>query len=266
MKKKLLVTIGDSLTEGVGCYDYERNPELLKYNAIVDPKDKHYQRHRFHQYGWPNRVGRELGFDKVINLGLGGAANSYHVKIFLHRILESNLKGKFDISVIWMMTEPTRISFYDGYLLRNFLPGKSKHEHGLGNAYLKTIENIDLGSVLEQAFYIKVMEQICQNNNFELLLTYWNGTVKFLLNEYNSPYNLFSSPPSIIVRAGLTEEDKSIICGHPNESGYKKISKVMISGIKRYKPHFIKDNPKENIDWEWDGEPITDPSDFSSLI
>ena len=81
MKKKLLITLGCSCTEGVGCYDLSINPEKLTYLKLP-PKELRLTRQRFHRLGWPNRVGRKINADKVLNLGVGGSSNSAHLKLF----------------------------------------------------------------------------------------------------------------------------------------------------------------------------------------
>lgn len=250
MQKKLLITLGDSFTEGVGCYDMTVMPEGVKYNGL-DKKERAYQRERFHKLGWPNHVGRELGFDKVINLGLGGTSNSYSAKMLVERVLSNKEWVQEDVYVIWMGTEPHRFSFFDGCILTSFLP--SYDSGGISEAYLKHIENVEIGSLNEQVFYTKVIEQVCQNNNFKLAIVHWSSTYKKLYEVYCSPYYIFP-PPSVLFRANLDKlQDFSTICGHPNESGYKKIADYIISGLKKYRPEFVVGEFNPNLQWEWHG-------------
>ena len=90
MKKNLLVTLGCSFTEGVGCYDMENNP-TDKVFWEMDKEEAAIHIPHFHKYGWPNLVGGQLGFDNVLNLGFGGSANSEHVKKFVERVI-----GKYE--------------------------------------------------------------------------------------------------------------------------------------------------------------------------
>ena len=68
MKKKLLITLGCSFTEGVGCYD----PELLKQYPVINEKIKGDIYNKsigyFHANGWPPRLQQKLNYDRLINL------------------------------------------------------------------------------------------------------------------------------------------------------------------------------------------------------
>ena len=71
------------------------------------------------------------------------------------------------------------------------------------------------------------MEQICENNNFKLLLTGWDNEINFLPAMHKSKYYLHPHmrgcwwETSIGDRTNLTA-----ICGHPNEDGYEIISRI----------------------------------------
>ena len=250
MKKKLLITLGCSFTEGVGCYDMSVMPEGVKYCGL-SKEEKKYQTDRFHSLGWPNQVGKQLGFDKVVNLSKGGTSNSFSAKMLVERVMGNREFLCYDVYIIWMATEPTRFSFFDGTFISNFLP--SSHEGiGLSHAYFKSIKEYDLGGLNEQVFYIKVIEQVCENNNFNLLIVNWSTSFKRLVQLYNSKYFLFETPPNVLDRAKLTEEDTSF-CGHPNESGYKKIAEVIVDNVKNLRKDFVVGKPKEDMEWEWQG-------------
>lgn len=252
MKKKLLITLGDSLTEGVGCYDMSKMPHGVKYNGL-EKEDKEYQEERFHRLGWPNHVGRALGFDKVINLGYGGTSNCYSAKMLIERVLPNSDWMSNDIYILWMSTEPTRFSFFDGIYLKSFKPGFGSDAKYLSHSYLRSIKNYELGSLNEQVFYTKVIEQVCEHNGFKLAIVHWSNTLKNLYHLYPSPYFLFP-PPAIIGRSNLiSPQDFSPICRHPNESGYKKIADTIVDGIKNSREEFVVGSPKTEIEWEWRG-------------
>lgn len=258
MKKNLLVTLGCSMTEGVGCYDMSRNLKKTRYFYLPE-EEKKYQENEFHTHGWPNRVGKKLGFDKVINLGLGGSANSHHAKTFLERVPNYSEIDDYNVYVIWLQTAPTRISFYDGNKIRSFIPYVDDHPHSPGRVYLKYIDDFELGSLNEQVFYSKVVEQVCENNGYKLIHIYWSNTHKELMQLYDSPYNLFDSPNSVI--KGVTTDDKeflSPVCGHPNHKGYEKIANFIVDGIDTFRPEFRVGKSKETIEWEWRGSATFD--------
>ena len=67
MKPKLLITLGCSLTEGVGCYNLDLLPKNPNQDYFLDLKlEKHSK--RFLKYGWPNVLGNHLNYDLVINM------------------------------------------------------------------------------------------------------------------------------------------------------------------------------------------------------
>lgn len=256
MKKKLLVTLGDSYTEGVGCYDMTRMPEGVKYNGLKK-EDREYQEERFHRLGWPNRVGKALGFDKVLNLGLGGSSISFSAKMLVEKVVGNPNYSDFDIFIIWMGTEPTRFSFFDGYTLKNFRPSNDPHTSSFSREYLNCIKDPTLGGLNEQVFYTKVVEQVCQNNSYRLLIVNWNKTIEQFMRLYPSKYLLFPEPLSVLSRIRFQDpQDFSPICRHPNENGYKKIADMIVKGIQKYRPEFVVGPEKEEIDWEWDGSNI----------
>lgn len=256
MKKKLLVTLGDSFTEGVGCYDLSVMPEGKKYKGL-EREEREYQEERFHRLGWPNRVGKALGYDKVLNLGLGGSSNSFSIKMLVEKVVANPKYSSYEIFVLWMCTEPSRFSFFDGYTITNFSPSSDPKSTALSRAYVETLKLIDLGALNEHVSYVKLAEQVCQNNNFHLAIVSWNNTFSDLLNLYPSRYVLFPNNVSIFNLVKLNyPEDYSPICRHPNESGYEKIAQILIKGIKKHRPEFVAGESKDEIEWQWDGSGV----------
>lgn len=265
MKKKLLITLGCSLTEGVGCYDMDRMPPGKKYSTL-DEEEKNYQKNRFHEFGWPNQVGRGLGFDKVINLGLGASSNSFAAKLLVEKVLSRPDWLENDVYVLWLATEPQRFSFFNGNLLVNYQPS-AVPQGGLSECYLRNIKESNLGSLNEQVFYTKVVEQVCQNNNFKLAIMYWNSSVENLYRLYKSKYNVFSDGMSLLKRAKLQEEeDLSPICKHPNELGYEKLAIAIIEGLQEFRPEFIVGTEKREIEWEWHGDSLFPEKVFDKIL
>lgn len=254
MKKKLLITLGDSFTEGVGCYDYTK-PEST-YNILNE-----YQLNRFHELGWPNRIGKKLNYDKVINLGWGGSSNSAHVKLFVEKILPRNFSD-YDVLVIWMLTSPERFSFYSNGQISQFLPSlilDGEEGSKLEEAYIYEIKDLQEDSILETVFYIRCLEQMCQNNSFDLFITSWCDAtfINKIKTRYDSQYFMKSvnNEPIAFLPYNKYEIYKSKICGHPNEDGYEQFAINMFESIKKFNPHLIGKNEVEKFEWEWDGAP-----------
>lgn len=253
-KKKLLITLGCSFTLGVGNWneksltnDFDTDFELNRENFITQ--------------GWPNRVGKYLGYDKVLNLGLEGSSNSTHVKIFLERILPIDL-SQWEVLVIWMMTEPTRFSFYNGLQNTDYLPSAKSNKSPLEKAYIDEINEPLYSSLYDQIFYMKLLEQVCENNGYDLLFTSWNNSLQQLYKIYPSDKYIHKNYVDIKPK---NSSYISSICGHPNEKGYEFIANKLIEGINENHPKY-KNESNKDIEWEWLGSRIEYPIDNKTLI
>lgn len=248
--------MGDSVTEGVGCYDYSKmsNPNLNIYELPTE--EYQYQSNRFHELGWPNRLGKKLNYDKVINIGWSGSGQSAHVKLLFEKIIEKDF-SEYDVLIVWLLSDPSRFSFYSYGMISQFLPNMAKKNgHELEVAYIKDIGDFYKDSILESIFYIKCVEQICQNNNFNLQITAWqNDFFNRVSQLYNSKYYMKSTNNNPICSI-MEGEYKSKICHHPNEKGYEIISQNMFNSIQKYNPNLINQNKVDKFEWIWDGSPI----------
>lgn len=257
MKPKLLITLGCSWTEGIGCYEPQMNyntNELISPIQITNLREKYYKYNskNFHKYSWPNIVGRKLGFDKVINLGMGGSSNSSHIKI-LFNYLEKKKLDNYDVLVLWLMTEPTRFSFYVNCNIKSYQPSYPKSSQ-IAVEYLKEIGRLDLDPILEQIFYIKTLENFCENNSFGCILSSWHETFTILHELYKTKNYLYPNVKLMIPPFDKDENGYLInysFCSHPNKNGYEWIANEMVNGIKENHPKWYSGYENENIDWEW---------------
>lgn len=265
VKKKLLIAMGDSFTEGVGCYPDHliKKYNLENYNQRkmnYSYPDRFYAESRpyFHRYGWPSRLQRFMRYDKLINIGLGGSANSGQLKRFIEEFDDpTHLSEEYDVLVIWMLSFSHRISFYIDYHIKNF-HGESLDTHmntsfksnnfDLADQYYLSINNIDADPILETLFYIKVMQHICSNLKFNFLFTsVCNKDIKLLRQIYTGKnfMNEFYSNMFLAHRDELNnylEENHSKTgCGHLNSRGYEETAKRMYNYIKTYYPQYIPD-------------------------
>ena len=268
MKKRLLITLGCSLTEGVGCYDYSINPDKLHFGHLND-RNKKRTLDNFHKEGWPNRVGKGLNFDKVINLGSGGSSNSTHLKLFVDKIKTQidKLHKEYDVFLIWMMTEPTRFSFYSTDTILQFCPIEAANTPTYSNlntleeAYLNYIKEYKIGPLREQIFLIELAESLFRDINIKPLFTSWSSTLSDLFRMYKSDYWLSPKPEYLLKdviknRSNISEAPH---CGHPNEIGYEIIASHLIRDIKKYQPTFYSNTSVSKFEWEWDGDVIYRP-------
>lgn len=255
MKKNLLITLGCSMTEGVGCYDYSINPKRELYFNL--PSDaQHLTRERFHKNGWPNRVGKALGFDKVLNASLGGSSNSGQLKVFVDRVLPEieELKKIYDIYVIWMMTDPNRFSFYTEKMVRNFHPVQKAPLSSLEKSYVTTFNDFLIGPAREQAHIIKLSEYVFESNKIKVLYTSWSDTFEYVYSIY--PSSNFISPYPDDQIYNFTELEICNVDGHPNEKGYIVIANNIVNLIDSYRPEFrVKAYSNTKLDWEYIGDP-----------
>jgi hypothetical protein len=241
-KKNILITLGDSWVEGVGCWS-DLDKTHISYQTYLKLKPKYIN--RFHKFGWPNHVGKLLGYDEVINLGKSGSSTSGQVK----RFMEFNAPiGNIDI--IWMITEPSRISFYSNHQVRDHVV--NSYGDTLIQEYIKYVKDLNIDTSLEQIFYINIMREICSNRNYNLLITYYNEVCKTTQNLDTNQSNYLFKIPNTIHPPDIKSMSK--VCGHPNELGYEYIANLLVDEIKKNHSHFVKGEPTTNIEWSWQGD------------
>jgi len=280
VKKKLLITLGCSVTEGYGCYDtstfdYIPGKEYYKYDNPYEIVSRN--KDRFLTEGWPAKLQTKLKYDKLINLGLGGSSTSGQVKLFIEQFYSSNLAKDYDVLVVWLLNHEGRFSFYSNYKNVDVLPhipyGTQEVEKfppqylNLSKSYVNFIEDTLYDTVLEQVFYVKLMNLVCLQKGFEFVFTSMEKkkNIEFV-NAYKKLYpsegNLFTLDNTDII-AQETDLDKwSIIgCGHPNENGYTYIADNFFKLIKKYQPKLINLNTPDKFDRTHSGK----YSDFNPL-
>jgi hypothetical protein len=247
MSNNLLITLGDSWTEGVGCY----LPELLDpasknipYEVYIKSKESG----RFKELGWPRRVADKINFD-LLNLGEGGHANSSMVKMFLNFRKEyEKLKDKYDnVIVIFLVTDPFRFSFFSNGVIETFSTRGFLYNHGSDNIddksdvykedflkwYLSNV-NVD-DATKETSFYLKCIENFCELHGYKF---YW-GTAFTDVNEIIKYYPVtnclnygdFKSYGHYISEKLGTEGFAA--CHHPNEDGYELIAQHILGKIEK---------------------------------
>lgn len=259
MKKRLLITLGCSLTEGVGCYDINTIPKnILNSNKNFEWSDIHsiYKSNleRFHEMSWPNQLGKKLGFDKVLNLGHGGSSTSSQVKIFFEKY-PNEYFNDWDVLMVFMLPTSTRFSFYINSRITHFLP-QFGIEGGIENSYLDLIDKDFNDAVLEQIFYIKVMNEVCKNRNFNFIYFHHDNNMNIVLrNNYKNPNHLtLKSSKKSLFWFGEDDEYLSPLCHHPNEKGHEEMSIIIYNCIKHEFPQYVGES-KNEIEWEWNGHP-----------
>jgi hypothetical protein len=222
---KLLITLGDSFTHGVGCYE----PELLiKYtnNEISIPEMYIKSGDRFMKYGWPPRLAKNLNYE-LINLGLGGSSNSGMAKSFIKNEFEKLREVYENVIVILLISDPIRFSFYQYGNIVSINSSSDLVTHKeLYDAYVRFINLPDVDCTLETVFYIKSIESFCKANNYHFFYgsayTNIDEISRFYKTNQNLHKYLYKNAPQYMMQ--LIDESSLAICGHPNENGYAMIS------------------------------------------
>ena len=252
-KKKLLITIGDSYTEGVGCYN---ESYINSSKSFKDLNSKIYIKslNDFHEFGYPNELGRLLNYDKVINLGIGGSAPLSNVKYFFERHLYKDYSD-YEVLIFWLIPNFLRASFYfQGRIMSKMPFGGIFND--FDKEYVKLMMedgNPELNGTLETVFGIKIMELVCKFKNYSFLFTPTTNEFKEIFEKVYQSDNLLSNFNI------LDELDPSVDyspCKHPNKMGYKKIAKNIYDKIEKDYPHLINKNKVENFEWSWEGDII----------
>lgn len=250
-KKKLLITIGDSYTEGVGCYDeiyLNLDFNTLTTHGYIESIN------RFHEFGYPNELGRLLNYDKVINLGLGGSAPLSNVKYFFERHLHQDYSD-YEVFIFWLIPSFFRTSFYFKGRIISKMPIGSVTDD-FDKEYIKKLMedgSPELNVTLETVFGIKIMELISKFKNYNFLFTIVDMPLENTLQKVYKSNNFISN---FNVFDGLDKKDDYSICFHPNEKGYKKVAKNIYDRIQKDYPYLINKNVVENFEWSWEGDII----------
>lgn len=266
MKKKLLITLGCSYTEGVGCYE----PSLLdeKGNPIINVKSVYdASLDRFHTRGWPAQLQKKLRYDHLLNLGHGAASNSETVKRWFEVLSDKNLSDEYDVLVVWMVTFAGRISFYRNGKITSLLPNfqhGSYVDQNLYDSYVQFLGNkYNTDILLETYFYVNIIKNICSLSNYNFLYINVAGDegkqLDSLLkseNSLNYLYKVFyphnKNIIDEIVRDARTEYNA--FCGHPKEKGYEVIAERLFNMISHGHPHLINNTTPSDYKIEYLGD------------
>lgn len=225
----LLITLGDSWTSGVGAYEpiirqMYGNPPIIPENA---PKH-HYDMlfNYFLKNSWGKLLTEKLKWE-LINQAAGGMSNPGTAKFFYNNV--PNTLNYKRVVVIWMLTDPARLGFFSNKLITNFTPSMGEIYEVCFNKIMFTDEDF----FNETCFYLKAMESFCKINNFEFYYASAFSDITPIADLYgrdNLLHGNFKSYKKILKSSDLAP------CGHPNETGYKKIAdeihhQMIIRGI-----------------------------------
>jgi hypothetical protein len=137
----------------------------------------------------------------------------------------------WEIYVLFYLPDPTRMSFYwDVKEIQHFMITDFEDDM----VYKLFHVEPDKATKQEQIFYIKMLEQICENNhcNLSLIHSDWD-TQNEMEKLYPSKYWL--NPQHHILSFGTDEEheEHTAPCNHPNEKGYKVVADRIYEVFKK---------------------------------
>lgn len=229
---KRLITLGCSVTEGIGVFDIKNQGE--DSNQLIL------------QHGWPSILGKKMGFDEVINLGLGGSANSAHIKLLMENEDELKFNKNDEIVLVWLLTSMYRFSFYIDGRIQSFMNDDCgvKQYNDLFKSYINSSSNILLDSLLETKSLIKLLDGYCKGMGYKFFFGTWMEDDNNLLRtEYKNNNNYIEK--TIFLPIESRDKYWSIRAGHPNEFGYEYMANELYDWFISKHPNLITKNDNQ---------------------
>ncbi len=253
--KNVLITVGCSFTEGVGCYDYSslnnKNPNDLSEKE----HSKYYgtQLDNFLMGSWGTHLQKMLRYDLHINCGIGGSSNSHQIKNFMDTMVSWPDLSKSNVLVIWQMTYPHRFSFYNHGRPKTFgfnlkAPFDPVHSNFI-KEFVMNMSNTDFDRdmAFESLFYLRCMRDICKVNGYNFLFStvgepvfddvlrnYLDkNTLKNFIEIYDEEEDEKVSPLAYGYARGTAH------CGHPMSDGYKDMAEEYHKWITQYREELL---------------------------
>ena len=219
---KLLITLGDSWTHGVGNYD---PAGLADFEDGLITMEKLYPMSfdLFYKDSWPSVLSNKLGYD-LINLGKGGDSNSAQAKRFICDFDEKNIVDldKYEsVTVLWLLSDPFRFSFYANHKLRSW---HAQSPDEIIKWYTIDIHKTDLDGWLETKFFLKSVDNYCKNKKFNFVYGSAFTDITPLDTIYKSEKNIHNRIVQKKVSEFLNAKRYWAHCGHPNTMGYNQIA------------------------------------------
>lgn len=279
IKKKLLFTLGCSLTEGDGAYPDEPffEPlgipldcsERLKYHGSdIQIKLSSENRTYFRQNGWPAQLVKKLGYDKLINVGKCASSTSYQVKLLFDKYWNFPFHHYETLMIIYL-TNASRFSFYSGGAPATFMSGDPKNPYTLSGRYARIVQDCRIDEILEQIHHVKSLESFCKSKGI---------TLKVMSNIPHEDVDMkkiyhtdaYMDPkvwdPLPFKHSGHHDNwdttYHSPICFHPNREGYRLMTENVFNKIKELHPYLIRNEKDFNSSPEiiWDGDVFNFPN------
>ena len=222
----LLITLGDSWTQGVGCYEPKLREKLNKGEATMQELFLG-SFERFSKCSWPTHTSRILNAD-VKNIALGGDANSASAKRLVMGPYSGCKKYYDDVIVVFLMTDPTRFSFFNDHIIQSFQPGSDSSV--FMEEFLKHCLSVSEDENSEALFYLNVVKNFCDVNEYHF---YYGSAFHKDITLPKSTSFLHPGCSAIVDILPNEVDYMSDICYHPNELGYQFIGNYIGNYIKQ---------------------------------
>lgn len=228
--------MGDSWTEGVGCYDPELLPAYLKNK--IDMQNLYLQSRRkgfFAAGSWPTQLSQMLDCD-LINIAEGGDSNSGSAKRLIQdytTIIPGRTRKYKKVTVIWLISAHERFSFYSNKQITNFLQESSSK---IRKSYYKDVIKSPDDFFLETAFYLRTVYWYCKANGYNFIYGSAFSPTRDLEKIYNPENNIhrYISEESLNHYIDYYNSDLWAPCRHPSEKGYAIMAQRMYSIIDEH--------------------------------
>jgi hypothetical protein len=225
--ENLLITLGDSWTQGVGCYPDEFLKQFYSGKiTAIQLGELAYDVDYFSKRSWPAQLSQDIKYD-LINLAKGGSANSFSAKTLLSEFDEDLSKYK-NVVVVWILSEPSRFSFYSNNIIQSWLPAwphqNRASTYKFLQSYFEEVAPSFNDDVKETEFYLKAVDYYCKAKGYKFAygsaFTNFEGfeDISNNIHKYTT-YKNFNVMLSNIDKCALYAP-----CGHPNEVGYQYMS------------------------------------------
>lgn len=246
MSKNLLITFGCSMTEGWGLY---------LGNVPISPAEPHFD--NFHEKGWPNKLAKNLKFDKCLNFGVAGSGISFQSSLFLDviNLLEEEYKN-WNIHIILQLSAFCRRSAYRNGKLCQI--GKGFRENEWMNLYSEIQLSSDFpitDDLLFQRPYVESFIGVCNSKNIKYtIFSFHDVEIEFFKK-------IISDTSHFLKSYRLKTEEISIDGGHPNEVGYQSIANYIFEQL----PDSWKIGTSEYLEWDYIGNSMKLTYNYDNL-
>lgn len=272
MDKNIIITMGCSHTEGVGCWEdvpLNYTIDSKKFNELEHEAILYNNKRYFQEYGWPALVTKKMGYDVLYNMGESGSSISGQTKKLIEKFHDKDFSEFENKILIWLLNFEPRFSIYlKGTITNIMYNAVDELEKEFYYSHIKLLEydsisndKIPVGeadSRLEHIHNIRTVKEFCKNRNITfvpLVIKDYGGWASYL-----SPDIKFHNTNFNIIRHHSSDLTSSV-CGHLNKDGYKILSNKIFDILNKYTESVLFES-KENIK----NFPFTKPLNFEKKI